>query len=456
MSVPPFYDLPPPQEQCQPAEDCRDFLRTGRCKYGASCKYRHPPNVQSGGGFALPSDPSEPLNPLRPNEPNCMYFLKHGTCKFGQSCKFHHPPEARSGNRRRSDFDGTQVLPQRPDEPDCIYFLKNGRCKYGATCRYHHPFGFHRRRAEESRRQQLIQAQDYAAQIGLPPDPASIRLQSFQPVSVIMGPDAVMPYGQPVGSTMPLTDHGSSASSIASSYDTAPVAGMEHFADHSLSSRRNGSGNSLTAYLDTSSSGRSARRITPSTSDNNIARQRTRAASFGSETSYNQEYQGRMSRSGSVGSWRNDRPPLDRMTYRGGGVEVSLENRGTRRNGNGHRDEGFTMMTSALLTMMDHPTPEEASTESGLSDSRLPQEEPPTLMLNGLSLQEGNSGADLPPRQEQVHFPPRQEQVHYPPGLRSFQQDQALQVNGLSWQDDLYQQGPSHPRADTSGGQYFP
>jgi Zinc finger C-x8-C-x5-C-x3-H type (and similar) len=185
-------------------EDCRDYLRTGRCKYGASCKYRHPPNVQSGGGIKGPIDPFEPLYPIRPNEPVCQYFMKHGTCKFGQACKFHHPPNLAgigganlhhniqpqyqphhvatlgtshqvgngntvlvsmpiatnsantidnhgregssawiaSGGTDRS-ASGVQILPQRPTEPNCIYFLKNGRCKYGATCRYHHPVNYH-------------------------------------------------------------------------------------------------------------------------------------------------------------------------------------------------------------------------------------------------------------------------------------------------------------------------
>ena len=151
-------------------EDCRDFLRTGRCKYGASCKYNHPANVQSGGGVKAPVDPSEPPFPVRPDEPTCQYYMKHGTCKFGQACKFHHPPQSEmaaallGGNAvlmnvgRNNEgasqqivlnsISGTsamalQFLPQRPDEPDCIYFLRNGRCKYGATCRYHHPVAFH-------------------------------------------------------------------------------------------------------------------------------------------------------------------------------------------------------------------------------------------------------------------------------------------------------------------------
>ena len=166
-----------PQKVGEP--DCRDYLRTGRCKYGESCKYNHPPNVQSGGGVKTPLDPSEPPFPIRPGEPPCQYYMKHGTCKFGQTCKFHHPPQLMAGTGAASGLGGTvmmnvinapapqgsvggqqfialnsadggtvaqlqnqflQLLPQRPTEPDCIYFLRNGRCKYGATCKYHHPF----------------------------------------------------------------------------------------------------------------------------------------------------------------------------------------------------------------------------------------------------------------------------------------------------------------------------
>jgi len=157
-----------PQRDGEP--DCRDYLRTGRCKYGESCKYHHPV-----GGAKTPSDPREPPFPIRPNEPPCQYYLKHGTCKFGQTCKFHHPAHilATGGtgatvymnlgsvnilaqqkccsfvnddrdvngavNECHPNRSFVQLLPQRPAEADCIYFLRNGRCKYGATCKYHHP-----------------------------------------------------------------------------------------------------------------------------------------------------------------------------------------------------------------------------------------------------------------------------------------------------------------------------
>ena len=138
----------------RPGEPCRDYLRTGRCKYGDSCKYYHP-----AGGIQT-NDPNEPPFPIRPDEPVCQYFLKNGTCKFAQACKFNHPPHMMG--KPRSAYAGGNVvgptnsnlglqsdnlmpgeeglvLPQRLNEPDCIYFLKHGRCKYGGTCKYHHP-----------------------------------------------------------------------------------------------------------------------------------------------------------------------------------------------------------------------------------------------------------------------------------------------------------------------------
>ena len=172
------------QYPVRPGEaDCRDYLRTGRCKYGEACKYNHPPEVESGGGIK-PINPLEPLFPIRPNEPPCQYFLKHGTCKFAQSCKFNHPrvlspgggggvvgdDDGNNGNipigqlvyvtttssnatpagaitnsgdssshLMTSSSSSVQVLPQRPTETNCIFFLRNGRCKYGATCKFHHP-----------------------------------------------------------------------------------------------------------------------------------------------------------------------------------------------------------------------------------------------------------------------------------------------------------------------------
>ncbi|KAL8252516.1 hypothetical protein R6Q59_036209 [Mikania micrantha] len=72
--------------------------------------------------------------PERPGQPECQYYLKTGTCKFGATCRFHHP-------REMAGRVSLNVLgyPLRPNEPECLYYLRTGQCRYGTTCRFHHP-----------------------------------------------------------------------------------------------------------------------------------------------------------------------------------------------------------------------------------------------------------------------------------------------------------------------------
>ncbi|XP_077226932.1 zinc finger CCCH domain-containing protein ZFN-like isoform X2 [Tasmannia lanceolata] len=67
----------------------------------------------------------------------CQYYLKTGTCKFGATCKFHHP-------RDKAGIAGRVLLnilgyPLRPNETECAYYLRTGQCKFGNTCKFHHP-----------------------------------------------------------------------------------------------------------------------------------------------------------------------------------------------------------------------------------------------------------------------------------------------------------------------------
>lgn len=398
MSMTPLYSTTPiSRSGSEQPEDCRDFLRTGRCKYGASCKYNHPPNVQSGGGMKAPLDPSEPLYPLRPNEPLCQYYLKHGTCKFGQACKFNHPPQT----SQRAILNGNsvvlmnigrpngenphyvlnqdpsvvlQVLPQRPDEPDCIYFLKNGRCKYGATCRYHHPLNYHQQRAEEQRRhrnQIPHQSVHYVTQhVGSVPHHSAIYLdnslavvpierdghQVFQQYSYITSPDGLTSYSVPLGSTV-RTELASSASSLASSYDTP----LDGHADRAASNWNR----TLSVSSLADSRGPPGGVMTHSASDGNIDR-RPRASSHGNTSDYIFE-----SSISQVRRMHSESPANDsNITSLGGNSNGDgwQSNRGRflpkSRRGR-HRDDvegGFTMMTSALLNMLD--TTEEASGEN--------------------------------------------------------------------------------------------
>ena len=418
-----------PRIMAEPVEDCRDYLRTGRCKYGASCKYNHPSNVQSGGGMKAPLDPSEPLFPVRPNEPMCQYYMKHGTCKFGQACKFNHPPQRNSmqgmingqtvlmnvapGMGRNEpqlvlnslpvDASGSpmmlQFLPQRPDQPDCIYFLKNGRCKYGTTCRYHHPV---KRRDEPRRRGDSFGSASQSQKVQYVAH--SIPSTSFSQGSMVLSDsqvsfvsvDGMNPQKYHVvsnGETVPVYYNSnvpteSSTSSLASSYDTASSSLEQLAAQGDAASalwnrvKKNGSGGSLNAY---DSSRPHTSQMHPSTSDGSI-NSRRRAASYGSDNS-GAQHDGGAPPGLSSGPWRGEHRSLASPQYRTSNANPEYMQRGLqgpprrspRSRGSRQGDEGFTMMTSALLNMLD--TTEEASGES-VSD------EDPRFHLSGYHVQD--------------------------------------------------------------------
>lgn len=470
-------------------EECRDYLRTGRCKYGNSCKYYHPPNVQSGGGMKTPLNPTEPMFPIRPNEPACQYFMKHGTCKFGQSCKFNHPTAAQQPQytaataspvlvgRRIVDTStqlvalgppGTelthmmvQFLPQRPDQPDCIYFLRNGRCKYGANCRYHHPIhqpapGNFEQSTQSSTTQHRVSRQHTRSSIHNDPFSntfASKRIAYSQaeappghivvsangsPVSFVgleqgtatstnattCKPVALMTTGGEIlaqgtfgvvgGSTLlsgstAMTEQGSSASSIASSFDTASSS-MELIGSEAATAqlwnraRKNSSGGSLNAFDKSRSTNPST--MSSSASDGNITN-RAHSNSLGNAAEFNaysntedgaaqltlQKFQGLSrsngwrGRSSSFDQQTKPRTPSESSVKSNGDETPTTENnsqsgvggqtgagrppmsvRGRQRSTRGGGDEGFTMMTSALLNMLD--TPEETSVEAHSEDEK--------------------------------------------------------------------------------------
>ncbi|CAI9112098.1 OLC1v1012478C1 [Oldenlandia corymbosa var. corymbosa] len=75
-----------PQRPGQP--DCSYFLRTGDCKYKATCRFNHPKPQSS---QPLPCVLSEKGLPLRPDQSICSFYNRYGICKFGPACKFNHP-----------------------------------------------------------------------------------------------------------------------------------------------------------------------------------------------------------------------------------------------------------------------------------------------------------------------------------------------------------------------------
>jgi hypothetical protein len=88
---------------------CQYYMKHGTCKFGQACKFNHPPPTAlsssriNGSPMVLNDGPNNdmlwnpgsesgvPMLPQRPDEPNCIYFLKNGRCKYGSTCRYHHP-----------------------------------------------------------------------------------------------------------------------------------------------------------------------------------------------------------------------------------------------------------------------------------------------------------------------------------------------------------------------------
>ncbi|XP_071702333.1 zinc finger CCCH domain-containing protein ZFN-like [Rutidosis leptorrhynchoides] len=113
--------------------DCSYYIRTGLCRFGATCRFNHPLNRK----LAIATAKMRGEYPERVGQPECQYYLKTGTCKFGATCKFDHP-------RDKAGIAGRVTLnvlgyPLRTNEAECTYYLRTGQCKFGSTCKFHHP-----------------------------------------------------------------------------------------------------------------------------------------------------------------------------------------------------------------------------------------------------------------------------------------------------------------------------
>ncbi|KAJ4851356.1 hypothetical protein Tsubulata_044515 [Turnera subulata] len=122
---------PYPERPGEP--DCSYYIRTGLCRFGATCRFNHPPNRK----LAIAAARMKGEFPERLGQPECQYYLKTGTCKFGATCKFHHPRD-KAGVVGRVPIN-IMGYPLRPNETECAYYLRTGQCKFGSTCKFHHP-----------------------------------------------------------------------------------------------------------------------------------------------------------------------------------------------------------------------------------------------------------------------------------------------------------------------------
>ncbi|MCO5594924.1 hypothetical protein L7F22_048959 [Adiantum nelumboides] len=182
------------EKALQGEKDCTFYSRTGSCKYGATCKYNHPPPLmpvpgcfvypgppvhvpqlyQAGAPFLPSSRPpfhrssrfESPLNPsliltspaqvsTAPWHPYQVSFLQQGftgsylhpalTSQEHLGVGLTSPLTPGSGSIiLTSSAPSTpghleEGYPQRPGQQECSYYMKTGVCKFGWQCKFHHP-----------------------------------------------------------------------------------------------------------------------------------------------------------------------------------------------------------------------------------------------------------------------------------------------------------------------------
>ncbi|KAK6123895.1 hypothetical protein DH2020_042359 [Rehmannia glutinosa] len=73
------------------------YMKTGVCKFGNNCKFHHPidrstPKVSVTESLQQNVTLTLAGLPRREGAIHCPYYMKTGTCKYGATCKFDHPP----------------------------------------------------------------------------------------------------------------------------------------------------------------------------------------------------------------------------------------------------------------------------------------------------------------------------------------------------------------------------
>ncbi|KAL5540218.1 hypothetical protein UlMin_024018 [Ulmus minor] len=77
--------------------ECDYYMKTGECRFGERCRFHHPID-RSAPTLATLQAQQQSIKltlaglPRREGAIICPYYLKTGTCKYGATCKFDHPP----------------------------------------------------------------------------------------------------------------------------------------------------------------------------------------------------------------------------------------------------------------------------------------------------------------------------------------------------------------------------
>lgn len=136
----------------QEEKECSYYMKTGQCKFGASCKFNHRELTQSTvAAGQLPAITSW-------QSPSPAKFLSHGSYfpgNYGPTLfipgvvpisgwspsPLHINTVVSAGSHRPSVQAGQweNIFPERPGQTECQHYVRTGTCKFGSACKYHHP-----------------------------------------------------------------------------------------------------------------------------------------------------------------------------------------------------------------------------------------------------------------------------------------------------------------------------
>ncbi|KAL0306059.1 UNVERIFIED_CONTAM: Zinc finger CCCH domain-containing protein 37 [Sesamum radiatum] len=126
-------------------EDCPFYLKTGSCKYGATCRYNHPDRYSAIASTLLTSPTTHfNLGVIAPTASLLSSFdprLTQTTLGLGPTIYPQRPaPTASAAESLLQNVKLTLAgLPRREGAIHCPYYMKTGTCKIGSTCKFDHP-----------------------------------------------------------------------------------------------------------------------------------------------------------------------------------------------------------------------------------------------------------------------------------------------------------------------------
>merc|ERR1719343_1431423 len=85
--------------------------------------------------------------PIRPGGQMCSNYIRSGKCSYGSTCKYNHPEGLAglmAGPRGFGEFPGMLAastegpMPRRPGKDQCPFLKRTGSCPFGPECRFDH------------------------------------------------------------------------------------------------------------------------------------------------------------------------------------------------------------------------------------------------------------------------------------------------------------------------------